>query len=172
MARCEDVDQNRECILPEGVHAHHTDGQGHWWANQPVLAEIARRPKPVQRRRDGKPKSGPSHPARMKMLRARAHMTGQVDDPEVWTVQVLEILEGFLATHDGDFTTPEDIWPLIPDSAVDGRAMRQVVRKALASGMIVDTGRTRRLGGGLHTADGTEFGMNKIVPVYRRGSGR
>lgn len=158
-----------QCILPEGRHASHTDGTN-WWPDPEVVAELAKRPSKVKERR-GRAKSNVSKEGRNTMLSARARMAdpnAQTDDPMEWREQVLVAMSEFLEGHDGEFTTPEHIWPLIPDPNVDRRNMQQVIQEALRRGMIVKTGQTRWLGDTYSTSDGHTFQINKWTPVYRK----
>lgn len=166
MQRCGDADEDSLCILPDGKHGHHTDGD-RWWPNPEVLAEQANKPKKIEERR-GRAKSAASAESRAVLRDIRADMTGRHIDPEGWREHVLKVLASFLEDHDGDFTTPEDIWPLIEEPDVDRRNMQKVVQTALRSGLIARTGRTKFLGDTYYTADGHPFEMNKYVPIYRK----
>lgn len=171
MKRCEAThpDIEVQCLLPEGRHANHGDGSN-WWPDPEVVAELAKRPAKVKERR-GRAKSTVSKDGRNTMLGARARMTSsgaQTDDPAVWREQVLIVMERFLEDHDGEFTTPEHIWPLIPDPNVDRRNMQQVIQEALRRGMITKTGQTRWLGDTYSTSDGHAFSINKHIPIYRK----
>lgn len=170
MKRCQDAHPEGDalCRLPEGEsHPHHTDGSL-WWPNEDVLAELARRPAKIPERR-GRSRSTATKGSTKLMREARGRMEGQTTDPSVWQGQVYETLRGFLGEHPDPFTTPEDLWPLLDDPAVDRKNMSAVVGRALREGLMVEVG-SKRLRDTYRTRDGVEFKMNKIVPIYQRST--
>lgn len=107
-------------------------------------------------------KAGPPLPLR------RPHQQSEyenpVQDPE-WVNNAVKVFHDFLSDRAEDFTTPEDLWPLL-DSPREMREMVQVVRRALRQKWIEEVA-AKRLNGVYRTRDGVEFKMNKLVPIYR-----
>lgn len=166
MGKCGEHD-GRMCDLPPGDHLYHHDHQG-WWRNTAV--EEAPRRRPRKRRKGAKV----SQQARARALAAR-DATSPKDisrreeewTEESWVIHARQTLRAFLVERAEPFTTPEHVWPLLPDPApVDRRVFSRVVQAALREGWMTQDGSVR-LEGGFTTADGTPFSMNKIVPVYR-----
>ncbi len=86
----------------------------------------------------------------------------EIDD---WVEYALGVLRKFLAERTTDFTTPEDLWPLVV-SPPERRKMTEVVNIAVKRGWMREVAAVR-LRGTYRTQDGHEFKMNKLVPVYR-----
>lgn len=156
------------CRLGSKPHISHWDGK-EFWPNEGF------RP-PPSRKRPGR--------ARADRISRQAHdlMTGVRDrvrasvpteqrtgwTEEAWLDNARAIFEEFRAIGIGTpFTTPEDLWPCLPDPLpdVDRRIVRRLVSEALSAGTIREVS-AKRLRGTYHTAEGHEFQMNKIVPVY------
>lgn len=163
MDHCGSTEGGRVCILPRGRHAAHFDGTT-WWDAPGVSI-----PPPSGR------SSKVSNRGRKMLLDARARTEpdeGSVLKPRPWTeerwlAQASDIFEEFLAARTEPFTTPEHLWPLLPDPLpdVDRRILVRLVRSALRAGVIREQG-ARRLKDTYRTADGSEFAINKLVPIY------
>lgn len=165
MSRCQATEAGSgPCVLPPGPHASHYDGTT-WWADPNVVV-----PTPGPGRRETVSGS-------RKILVEARRRTAPEDHPtaswteERWLAHASEVMTEFLATRTEPFTTPEHLWPLLPDPLpdVDRRILVRLVRSALKAGLIREEG-ARRLRDTYRTADGTTFSINKLVPVYVVGS--
>lgn len=161
------------CSAPDAPHQWHSavllvpgsPPQGLDWLNEEYAnAGAARRPRTRGERE--------AHKAEIRE-RIRSAEGGPAPEMTVawaerkaeWLRQAKRVLHTFCQQHEGDFTTAEDVWPLL-DSPGEMRAFVVPVRHALRSRWMTEVG-ARRLSGLYTTADGVQFQMNKLVPVYR-----
>lgn len=168
--RCDVLSEGQRPCLIQGTHEYHFDGAS-WWPNEDYLPP-APKFKPGRKRVDRI--SSQTHD-----LLTRARQGTQPDDsveqPESpstwdeagWIDHAYGVLLGFLKDRTEPFTTPEHLWPLLPDPApeVDRRVLVRVVRQALREGLIQEVGAVR-LKDTYRTADGSEFSINKLSPRY------
>lgn len=170
--RCEAVSERGVgCRAPASNHKAHFDGEV-FWPNADY------RPPPSKVKPGRKKADRVSAQGRDLMQTARARTTADpvtIREPEprtwtesAWVAHAEEVLAGLLATRDEPFTTPEHLWPLLPDPLpdVDRRALVTVVRRAVRSKAMAEVG-SRRLRDTYRTADGAEFAINKLVPIYQ-----
>lgn len=157
------------CLLPQDRHSPHTDGSL-WWPDEDVEAERARKPAKIQERR-GRAKRTASKASVDLMRSARSSMVGSNDmTRDEWVDHVCGVVEEFARTHDGEFTLPEHIWPLLDEPVtIDSRAMGDVVRRMKSRKVIVDTGKDRRTGSTV-TRDGKTMDFNRPVTIFRTNS--
>lgn len=139
--------------------------------------EIARKPRQVTKTpgRRGKVQVSPEVRERLLQARRSAEREDGVErspwTKESWLLRAQDELEALLRQHDGNFTTAEHLWPLLPDPRPDGvdiRCLSTVITRAIRTGLIVEAGAIR-LRGEYPTLDGTIIKENKFVAVYRRG---
>lgn len=166
MKRCEQPSEDGgACILPSGPHQSHTDGQ-RWWAESTAALPLT-----------SAPRGQASTTARRMMLdvRDRVRPEDGADarprrrpwSEDAWLKHAWDVLGDFLAERTEPFTTAEHLWPLLPDPLpdVDRRILVRTVRRAVREGLIREDG-ARRLRDTYRTADGTEFTIGKLVPIY------
>ena len=172
MSRCgAESEQGSTCVLPEGQHRQHWD-RTIWWENTSYQPPPSRTP-PGRARADRV--SRRAHDL-MHEVSERTPPEGGTDrtvparewDDEAWMEHAVDVMGEFLASRTEPFTTPEHLWPLLHDPApLDRRVVgRKVQRLMTTSGLVREVGQ-RRLRDKYYTADGTEFKMNKIVPIYQ-----
>jgi hypothetical protein len=174
--------------MPEGIHAMHTGTVpdsippvGVDWPNDDYVppkhfATRGQRAKHMEYLREAvtshlrSAESVPSDPlvepvSQESVGRARAATAAQEEYlREKWCREALEAI-GQVCALGKDFTTAEDVWPLL-DWPGDGRIMDRPVREALKAGMMTRIG-TRYLGGVYHSRDGHAFKQNKHASLYR-----
>lgn len=165
-------DPSRTCISKSDTHGDHGDRQGLWPRPERValvkaFTESRRSKKRTrtlrslgQRAREGKKRilagdTGPGIPAEIE---------GRWVADE-WHTYAGQIIEDFLKQRRDDFTTAEDVWPLL-DRPEEMRAMSVLIQGFLREGYIEEVA-AKRLRGTYRTKDGFEFAENKLVPVYR-----
>lgn len=155
----------------KGDHADHLNG-AHIWPNTEWL--------------ESRPRQVVSHDHRSLQVRVReaarnAQVQRPIGAPRIHTGVPIEAMirwtnsgwvdyataefRRFLEGRVEQFTTPEHFWPQI-EAPPQMRALSVVVQGALRREWIEEVGAIR-LREVYHTADGFQFPMNKLVPVYR-----
>lgn len=163
MSSCNDA----KCVIRTSNHRAHYDGR-QWWDNtefrppQPKFTPGRKRTERISERAS----------ALLTEARADTAPDDRVELPQTWDeagwlAHAHGVLSEFLGHRESHFTTPEHLWPLLPDPApeVDRRVLVRVVRQALREGRIREVS-ARRLNDTYSTADGATFKINKLVPVY------
>lgn len=153
-----------------GPHGDHVCQRGHIWDNEAEIERVTRRPARDQGRRTARRRVDEMAmrvPPERRVAPAPGPPGAAVAgwSADAWTARAIAVLKEFCEGRTGPFTTPEDVWPLLPTPR-EQRAMVVPVRHALRHGWIAEVG-ARRLTGVYRTADGDQFRMNKLVPVYR-----
>lgn len=162
------------CIKPESGHADHYDGTRGW--TDPEIAERMRIVREQGARREGGKAGTRRHLVQIAAGGARGvrEFRGGGGPPpaaeerwsrETWVPYAKGVLFDFLRQHPGEFTTAEDVWPLL-DAPQEMRAMVLVVRAGLKEKAMHEV-RAKRLRGEYRTKDGVVFAENKLVPVYQ-----
>lgn len=117
--------------------------------------------------RVGRPPTPAEHLAEQRPVQADVPAEAvQAWSRDDWVEGAYTVLVGWIRSHPGQqFTTPEDIWPLLT-APREMRAMVLPVRRAIKHGLMAEVG-AKRLRETYRTRDGVEFPMNKLVPIYR-----
>jgi len=169
---CQAVSETgQRCRIKTPNHRAHFDGVT-WWDN----AEF--RPPPSKQKPGRKRADRISNQAHDLMTSVAARtkadpVTIREPEPRTWTEETWllhaeKTLAAFLEARAEPFTTPEHLWPLLHDPLpeVDRRVLSRLVQRALRNGEIVEVG-GKRLRDTYYSADGGEFKINKIVPIYQ-----
>lgn len=166
------LNTDRTCIKRGADHADHADPEG-IWPNETVIEQVRER---AEFRKAKKRRGGARALAKKARDGKRAILAGDSGpglDPEIlvrwqadeWQAYAGPIVESFLRRHEGEFTTAEDIWPLL-DRPEEMRSMSVLVQAFLRAHYIEEVA-AKRLRGTYRTKDGFEFAENKLVPIYR-----
>lgn len=163
------------CLAQEGPHGDHIAKGGNTWPNEMVLSQAQHRSKglTVQAIVAGaRPSSTAARDTGHLLLTQSPRGVGESIPAEArqawsqqdWTKATEQRFREFLLTRAEPFTTAEDFWPLIT-APQQMRALSVVVQSALRQEWLCEQGAVR-LRGLYRSADGVEFKMNKLVPVY------
>lgn len=166
-------DSTRVCILKGTGHGDHVDGSGKPWTDHQRVEQVKANTQTRRSKKRSATMRSITKRARDGKRRIIAGDEGPGLDPQIvgvwqqdeWQTYAGPIVERFLTECPTEFTTAEDVWPLL-EKPEEMRAMSVLVQSLLRAGWIEEVA-AKRLRGTYHTKDGHEFAENKLVPVYR-----